>query len=429
MGQAIFTTSGDFTVPEGVSNVSICLIAGGSAGDVSVYGGGTPLGGHAGEVISDPSVPVTPLAVMPVVIGLGGAAVTDPGSAPSYVSGNVGTNSSFATRTAIGGVNTGFTGDGEAVTTCAGTSTNGRAYPIFEGTMIGGWGGQSSGKEPGGCATYGAGADLCPTDAGVGGGGGARYSNAPANIYSGKGGDGYLDIRWDDPLPDTNDFYLNGELILTDGHNMVMLGYNIQQLFVSGTQVWSTTVSGTEAIFAIPGDHSFTVPAGITSINACIVGAGGSGNSISFGELTQGGGGYSGQLVQETLTVVPEDVLNITVGAGGVGVTTLVGNAGGASLLGSTSAPGGAPGANGGFHGHGEAVPSPCEANTYFNGIGGGSWGGQASPFASGGDSKASGNLEPGPGSKGSGGGGMDATGTNTGPSGKGGDGYVKLSW
>lgn len=70
------------------------------------------------------------------------------------------------------------------------------------------------------------------------------------------------------------------------------------------------------------GTHTFTVPAGIFSIDVDIVGGGGGSSSPNGGcnygaSNSGGGGGGSGGYRQSTLAVVPGDVINITVGGGG----------------------------------------------------------------------------------------------------------------
>jgi hypothetical protein len=61
--------------------------------------------------------------------------------------------------------------------------------------------------------------------------------------------------------------------------------------------------------------QSWTVPAGVTSVEVLTVGGGGSGGSI--GTLEGGGGGGAGGYVHTTLSVTPGAVIPIVVGAGG----------------------------------------------------------------------------------------------------------------
>ena len=67
-----------------------------------------------------------------------------------------------------------------------------------------------------------------------------------------------------------------------------------------------------------PGGGTWTVPAGVTSVEYLVVGGGGSGGS-SYG--TAGGGGAGG-VRQGTMAVVPGTALTVTVGAGGAARTT-----------------------------------------------------------------------------------------------------------
>lgn len=81
-----------------------------------------------------------------------------------------------------------------------------------------------------------------------------------------------------------------------------------------------------------PGTRSWTVPEGVSKIRAFVVGAGGAGDS-SYGGT---GGGYS----ETIMNVTPGQVLNYTVGAGGLAATYTT-PAGTSSFGGVISATGG----------------------------------------------------------------------------------------
>ena len=109
--------------------------------------------------------------------------------------------------------------------------------------------------------------------------------------------------------------------------------------------------------FTDVGDHTFTVPAGISSVGVLIVGGGGGG-----GGGTGGGGGAGGLIHIDTYAVTPESSIPVTVGAGGTGGSGIssLGTSGGASSFGSLVALGGGggggnsrTGANGGSGGGG----------------------------------------------------------------------------
>ncbi len=77
----------------------------------------------------------------------------------------------------------------------------------------------------------------------------------------------------------------------------------------------TTTLTSTSSM------NFFTVPAGVTSINATLTagGGGGGGGAYSFGG---GGGGAGGVYSVEAIPVIPGQIIAYTVGAGGVGGTS-----------------------------------------------------------------------------------------------------------
>jgi NADH:ubiquinone oxidoreductase subunit F (NADH-binding) len=74
MSQQVFTSSGTFTVPLGVTAVDVLVVAGGGGGghkrDANVVGGS---GGGAGGVLWVTNHEVTPLEEIAVTVGTGGA--------------------------------------------------------------------------------------------------------------------------------------------------------------------------------------------------------------------------------------------------------------------------------------------------------------------------------------------------------------------
>jgi hypothetical protein len=81
--------------------------------------------------------------------------------------------------------------------------------------------------------------------------------------------------------------------------------------------VWAAPVhASTQVVFSYTGSaQTWTVPAGITSIQISMLGAGGAGGRALTGSTAFGGGGG---FVTGTLTVVPGDTLTIIVGQGGI---------------------------------------------------------------------------------------------------------------
>ena len=78
------------------------------------------------------------------------------------------------------------------------------------------------------------------------------------------------------------------------------------------TNVSSVQVSCSNNTFTSAGAYTWTVPAGVTSIQVVAIGAGGGGSPCCSQDV-----GGNGALVTSTLSVQPGDVLAIYVGGGG----------------------------------------------------------------------------------------------------------------
>jgi hypothetical protein len=155
--------------------------------------------------------------------------------------------------------------------------------------------------------------------------------------------------------------------------------------------------------FTTVGSTTWTVPAGITTVQVLVVGGGGGGGTGRGGA----GGGAGGFVQNANYSVTPGAVINVTVGGGGNGGTTTGGStSGSASVFGTLTAPGG--GAGGNFTGGGALVGAT-------GGSGGGGAGGSSSVGAAGtaGMGFAGGNGSNGAGGcyYGGGGGGANAAG------------------
>ena len=129
-----FKESGTWTIPEGVSNVDVLVVAGGGSGCGGVSGDFWGGGGGAGEVklvkdydISSLTSPIT------VTVGDGGSPVSSGGD-----SGNSGGNSVFDTVTSSGGQ-----GSQKTVGGSSGSSNSGGSAGGGDGRSGGGGGGQS----------------------------------------------------------------------------------------------------------------------------------------------------------------------------------------------------------------------------------------------------------------------------------------------
>ena len=116
----------------------------------------------------------------------------------------------------------------------------------------------------------------------------------------------------------------------------------------SKTEIITSTFTST------PGGGTWTVPAGVTSVEYLVVGGGGSGG-IGYGPS---GGGGAGGFRTGTLSVTPAAALTVTVGAGGAsqdGTSAPAGpgNDGANSVFGSITAAGGGGGGGNGPTGEG----------------------------------------------------------------------------
>ncbi len=113
------------------------------------------------------------------------------------------------------------------------------------------------------------------------------------------------------------------------------------------------------------GNHTFTVPCGVSSITIQCWGGGGSG-----GGGLRGGGGGGGAFALKTISVTPGTVYNLTVGAGGT-ISTGNGVAGGTTTFNTNTviAVGGNPGISGnpGAGGTGGSSAS-CTGTTVYSG-------------------------------------------------------------
>ena len=185
-------------------------------------------------------------------------------------------------------------------------------------------------------------------------------------------------------------------------------------------QTQTFTVSGT-----------FTVPAGVTSINVECWGAGGAGGGSSANN-NGGSGGGGGGYASASLTVTPNQSIPFTVGVGGTGVVAGNGNDGtSTSFLTLTSNGGTGGAANTGAAGIGGSASGGTTNTTGNNGIVGANSGGNGGAGANGGaGGTGSTNAVGGDGaSPGGGGGGGERGGGNNYAGGNGGTGRVVISW
>jgi hypothetical protein len=191
----VFTASGTFTVPNGVTSARVTVIGGGGAGGYhsTMPGGGGGAGGRAYGVVTN----LTPGQSIAVTVGAGGAAPASPAQGPA------GGTSSFGTyMSANGGVGGGggtaafYANAGGAGGTASGGQVNTvGSYGTDSITVAcrGGDGGGPanargvSGPEPGLAA---------PGYGGGGGGGGTTTGSSPAGYPGGAGGAGLVTVEY-----------------------------------------------------------------------------------------------------------------------------------------------------------------------------------------------------------------------------------------
>ena len=205
------TATGAWTVPAGVSSVSVIIVGGGGGGGQECGGGG---GG--GGVIYNTSFAVTAGSPLTVTVGGGGARGYN-GNNPIPLPGGNGSNSVFDTLNAIGGGggaasslgtpgSDGGSGGGGAgyydltlhntQSTAGGSGSQGNAggygYYVNPGAKGGGGGGAGGAGTDAFSGGNGGGGVLCPIDGNYygGGGGGGSYQVAAGTGGSGGGANG-----------------------------------------------------------------------------------------------------------------------------------------------------------------------------------------------------------------------------------------------
>jgi len=197
-GNITFTSSGTWTVPEGVTSIDLCMVGGGGAGGVREDYWDVPGaagGGYAGSE-KNTSVSVNPGQNISITIGRGGIG-RDQGGVGGHC-GESGTSSSFGSTTANGGSGgcttwggdtPNYSGDGGSRTGCAGTRYDGDYLSHTAGRM---YGGQASSFGNGGRGAMDNG-----VNGGVGAGGGGMCCNAGFYGIGSDGGRGECRISWD----------------------------------------------------------------------------------------------------------------------------------------------------------------------------------------------------------------------------------------
>ncbi len=189
-----------------------------------------------------------------------------------------------------------------------------------------------------------------------------------------------------------------------------------------GNQVSFTTTAGTVVSFTTIGSSSWTVPAGVNSAELLVVAGGGGG-----GCWVGGGGGGGGVVYQQNYTLTPNQIISLSVGAGGIGSRRQSnihynGSAGNNSVFGSITSFGGGLGGSwdltntSGGSGGGASFQNSVAAGTAGQGSPGGTavFGG-SQPHSTGGGGGAGGAGQNAPSSSQSGNGGPGVANSITG--------------
>jgi hypothetical protein len=336
-----FTSTGSYswTAPLDVASVEVLVVAGGGGGGNAQGGGG---GGGAGGLLHNISYPVTPGTTYPIVVGAGGAG----GATGATAAGTNGQNSQFGALIAIGGgagsaeyVNgingrTGGSGGGNCYSTAtvgvpgiAGQGYSGSRSSSVDGSgyEAGGGGGGAGGIGTGGINT-----GTASTSIGGNGGPGLYFNISGTNtVYAGGGGGG-TNVNASGVATGGSGIGGNGgRRSNTNGGNGAVNtgsggggggtdsssggsgGSGIVIVKYKRTPRQISSVSNAAVVVQkFTTTNLWTVPVGVTSVEALVVAGGGSGGDT-------GGGGAGGLIYSSALAVTPGSTYTIGVGGGG----------------------------------------------------------------------------------------------------------------
>jgi hypothetical protein len=335
-----FTSTGSttWTAPLDVNSVEVLVVAGGAGGSENTAGGG----GGAGGVIYNSSYPVTPGTTYTVTVGAGGATTSN------------GQNSNFANIIAIGGGTGGDYGNPTGTSGRSGGSGGGGGFCQTTAPALGGPGIYTQGNAGGTGSTVGSGGGGGAgrvggnaTGAGGGGGGpGLAFNISGTSVYYGGGGGGGAEASGSSGVASGgvggggNGAYRPSATVATSGTANTGGGgggcYNLAHpsAGVGGSGVVivkykrtpkqiSSVSNAAIVVQKFSTTNLWTVPVGVTSVEALVVAGGGAG-----GYDRAGGGGAGGLSYNSALTVTPGSTYTIGVGAGGIGGTAYRGNNG-----------------------------------------------------------------------------------------------------
>jgi len=422
-----FTTVGSstFTPPVGVSSVEYLIVGGGGGGGTNNAGGG----GGGGVLYGRKTMSA---GSYPVVVGIGGANDTNGGNsyfgdlvafggghgayagaadATSGASGGGGGGHSSNNIGAAGIAGQGYAGGGGVLTAAGRFAGGGGGFSGFGGTGVGGTvngscgnggpgyasfitgnatyyagGGGGGGTSAGtaGIATHGGGAGnagltgdtpgySATANTGGGGGGGGGYG---ANRTGGAGGSGLVVLRYPLYAPSLRSdgiSFFNGSVGFGTATPSAKIHVLSGPLATGGDSIYEIVQNGVAYRvhkFTSVGNSTFSVPAGLTSVEVLVVAGGGSGGALPPTSNYGGGGGAGGVYYQAGRPV--SGAITVTVGAGGV-AGNVQGRNGSDSAFGAIIAKGGGGGGSNSGSINGEAGGSGggAGANSASTGAGG----------------------------------------------------------
>lgn len=378
------TLSSGWTAPVGVTSVEVLVVGGGGGGG---YGtSGRSGGGGAGGVVYNSAFTVTPGNSYTVTIGNGGAGSTTNAQLASVCNGS---NSVFGTLTALGGGGGGNAGtdtSANVVGANGGSGGGGGGSASITNNYVGGTATQPGSGSGGFGNAGGTGVHLYGTWAGGGSGGGAGGAGNIALNISGYAAPGGAGLPYS--IIGNTEYYAGG------GGGNYYTGTAFGPGGVGGGGIGNSTGAGFNAApnsgggggaggngaggnggsgvvilrYRVPTIATFldsgtwTCPAGVTSVQALIVGGGGSGSGSRGASNGSPGGGAGGVVYSSSVKVTPGVTYPVIVGQGGIGISATDGYPGQNSSFAGIVAYGGG-GGNG---------ASSFDANRFSGGSGGG---------------------------------------------------------
>ena len=297
----IFSATDTWTVPSGVTSVTVEAWGGGGNGGSTYVSTGQANGGGGGGAYARKEVSVTPGGDYTVTVG--GAGGDSWFSTDSTVLAKGGSNGGTGSNGAGGAGGSSGSSIGDTV------YAGGNGAAGQDGVTSGGGGGAAGSSGAGGNASAGTGGTGTSIGGGDGGNGvyNATFRTAGESGYPiGGGGAG---TYWGN----------SGGLAGSSG--------------ASGLVKLTWTETPTSISESYTSNDIFTVPDGVTSITVKTWGAGGAGGAGAG--IGTGGNGGGGGFAQSTISVTPGEELSIEVGSGGSRILGLSsgGNGGGYTAI------------------------------------------------------------------------------------------------